>query len=50
MKKACGLLVFVVIGIIPSALGGYFVDSWQWWATCSPLWAGIALRDWGLNT
>ena len=23
--------IFFVIGIVPTALGGYGVDTWQWW-------------------
>lgn len=42
---ALSLIVFVVIGIIPNAVGGYSCFDWEWWAACSPLWVGVWLRD-----
>lgn len=36
--------IFCVIGVIPTALAGYGVEDWQWWATCFPMWIGVFLH------
>lgn len=48
MEYCLSLLIFIVIGIVPSALAGHFPLDWQWWATCVPLCGGIFLRDYYL--
>jgi hypothetical protein len=33
--------IFVLIGIIPTALGDYGIFTWQWWITAILLIAGV---------
>jgi len=37
--------IFVVIGVMPTAIANYQVWQWEWWAVCIPFWFGIFLRS-----
>lgn len=45
MKYFVGAILFMGIGTMPTILGGYSLDAWQWWATIVPLNMAIVIYD-----